>query len=93
MQVQQARKFQKAYKKLHSNQRQELNKALDAIIKNPMIGEQKKRDLSWLRVYKCKIINQLTLIGYYFDEDELILTFVDFGSHENFYRDLKKSSS
>lgn len=89
MQVQQTAKFKKAYKKLHANQRQELNKALEIIIKDPTIGEQKKGDLSWLRVHKCNIINQLTLIGYQVDDQQLILVFVAFGPHENFYRDLK----
>lgn len=89
MRVQQTAKFKKAYKKLHSNQRQELNVALDAIIRDPAIGERKKGDLSWLRVHKCKILNQLTLIGYQMDDDALTLTFVAVGAHENFYRDLK----
>jgi len=89
MRIQQTAKFKKAYKKLHPNQRQELNKALEGIIKNPAIGEQKKGDLSWLRVHKCKIIQQLTLIGYQVDAGQLVLTFVAIGPHENFYRDLK----
>lgn len=89
MKIQQTAKFKKVYKKLHRNQRQELNKALESIINNPASGEQKKGDLSWLRVHKCKILNQLTLIGYQIDEGRLILTFVAIGTHENFYRDLK----
>lgn len=89
MQIQQTAKFKKAYKKLHANQRQELNKELQAIINSPEIGEQKKGDLAWLRVHKCKIINQLSLIGYQIDNEHLLLTFVAFGTHENFYRDLK----
>jgi mRNA-degrading endonuclease YafQ of YafQ-DinJ toxin-antitoxin module len=37
------------------------------------------------------MINQLTLIGYSVErEQETTLTFVDIGSHENFYRDLKR---
>lgn len=89
MDVQQTARFHKAYKKLHDAQRQALNKALNHIIANPDIGEQKKGDLAWLRVYKCSIVNQLTLIGYHVDDGKLVLTFVAFGAHENFYRDLK----
>ncbi|OFW97914.1 MAG: addiction module toxin RelE [Alphaproteobacteria bacterium RIFCSPHIGHO2_12_FULL_45_9] len=89
MQVVQTTKFRKSYKRLHENQRQELNKVLEAIISDPTLGEQKKGDLSWLRVHKCKIVNSLTLVGYHIDDGQLILTFVAVGSHENFYRDLK----
>lgn len=89
MQIKQANKFKKAYKKLKANQRKEVNKVLEKIIGQPLIGEQKKGNFSWLLVYKCKIVNQLTLIGYELDDNELILTFVSIGPHENFYRDLK----
>jgi mRNA-degrading endonuclease YafQ of YafQ-DinJ toxin-antitoxin module len=89
MEVQQTARFKKAYKKLHDGQRQALNKVLTSIIENPNMGEQKKGDLAWLRVYKCSIINQLTLIGYHVDDGAVVLTFVAFGGHENFYRDLK----
>ena len=90
MVINQTNRFKKAYKKLHSNQISEVNKAIKTIIKNPEAGEQKKGSLSWLRVYKFKVLNQLILLGYSFKKNkELILTFVDLGSHENFYRDLK----
>jgi len=86
----QTSRFQKIYKKLHSNQLAEVNKAIEAIIKNPDIGEQKKGSLSWLRVYKFKVLGQLTLLGYNIEKKpRAVLTFVDIGSHENFYRDLK----
>lgn len=90
MQVYQTNKFKKAYKKLHSNQRAAVNNVLQEIISNPALGEQKKGDLAWLRVYKCTLIHQPILIGYSVDDNALILTFVAFGAHENFYRDLKK---
>jgi hypothetical protein len=86
----QTRRFEKVYKKLYSNQLAEANKALEAIIKNPGIGEQKKGDLSWLRVYKFTMVNQLTLLGYSVEETkETVLTFIEIGPHENFYRDIK----
>lgn len=89
MDIKQTARFKKAYKKLHAEQRRALNKALNIITETPDIGEQKKGDLAWLRVYKCTIINQLTLIGYHVEDNQLVLTFVAFGPHENFYRDLK----
>jgi len=91
MTVVQSNRFKKAYKKLHSNQLADANKAIETVIGNPDIGEQKKGNLSHLRVYKFKMLDQLTLLGYSVsDEGEMILTFVDVGPHENFYRDLKK---
>jgi len=89
----QTNRFRKAYKKLHSNQLAEVNKAIKKVIKNPEIGEQKKGSLSWLRVYKFNVLGQLTLLGYSVEKNnEIILTFVDLGSHENFYRDLKTTT-
>jgi mRNA-degrading endonuclease YafQ of YafQ-DinJ toxin-antitoxin module len=88
MQVVQSGQFKKSYKKLHSNQLPEMNEAIKAIIADPNIGEKKHGDLSWLRVHKFKMLGQLTLVGY--SIDNATLTFVAFGPHENFYRDMRK---
>jgi len=88
MQVTQTNKFSKSYKKLFPNQLPETNDAINEIITNPEIGEQKHGDLSWLRVYKYKCLNLLTLIGYQIENDTL--TFIALGPHENFYRDIKR---
>ena len=91
MQIIQTNNFKKVYKKLKSNQLKPVNEAIETIIANLDIGEQKKGELSWLKVYKFKVLGQLTLLGYSVSEDkEFILTLVSLGSHENFYRDLKK---
>jgi len=91
MRIEQKPKFKKKYKKLHDNQRKDVNKAIEAVINNTDIGQQKIGDLDWLRVYKFKMVGQLTLLGYYVEPNgDIVLTFVDFGPHENFYRDLKK---
>jgi mRNA-degrading endonuclease RelE of RelBE toxin-antitoxin system len=82
--------FKKQVKKLHKNKKQELDEAIKKIIKDPSIGDLKKGDLSRVQVYKFKIRKQLTLVAYEFDEDELKLLFLALGSHENFYRDLKR---
>ena len=90
MEIKQTNRFKKAYKKLHPNQLSEVNRAIREVIKNPDIGEQKKGSLLWLRVYKFKVLGQLTLLGYSVSKKgEIVLTFVDLGSHENFYRDLE----
>lgn len=81
--------FKKAYKKLHSNQRQDVNSAIKALMIEPTLGEQKKGDLRFLRVYKFKMAGQLTLLGYDYEAKQLILELLALGSHENFYRDLK----
>ncbi len=75
MKVVQTNRFKKVYKKFHKNQLKEVNEAIETIIKNPQIGEQKKGNLSWLRVYKFKILGQLALLGYSIsEEDEILLT-------------------
>lgn len=91
MEVLQTNRFAKAYKKLHKNQLAEVNAALRLIIENPAIGEQKKGDLSDVFVYKFKMNKQLTLIAYTFETEKLILTLLALGSHENFYRDIKRT--
>ena len=50
----------------------------------------KKGDLGFLRVYKFKMNKQLTLLGYSFDNGTLTLELMALGTHENFYRDIKK---
>jgi hypothetical protein len=85
-------KFERVYKKLHTNQLVDVNKAIQEIVDDPYIGQQKLGDLNWLRVHKFKMVKQLTLIGYYIEENgDLVLTLIALGSHENFYRDIKNS--
>jgi mRNA-degrading endonuclease RelE of RelBE toxin-antitoxin system len=82
--------FKKAVKKLKANQKQELDTAIRDLMADPTLGEQKKGDLSFLRVYKFKMNKQLTLLGYSFDDGTLILELMALGVHENFYRDIKR---
>ena len=90
MEIVQTNRFKKAYAKFHSNQLVEVNNAIKSVIGNPDIGEKKKGSLSWLRVYKFNVLRQLTLLGYSVEKNrKIVLTLVDIGSHENFYRDLK----
>ena len=82
--------FKRTVKKLHKNQKLDLDNAVQVLMKNPLVGEQKKGDLSFLRVYKFKMVNQLTLLGYSYEDGALILELMALGGHENFYRDAKK---
>jgi mRNA-degrading endonuclease YafQ of YafQ-DinJ toxin-antitoxin module len=80
----QTRAFSKTVKKLKANQKKDLDEAIKNLMKSPLLGEQKKGNLAYLRVYKFKMVNQLTLLGYSFEEDELVLQLIALGSHENF---------
>jgi mRNA-degrading endonuclease YafQ of YafQ-DinJ toxin-antitoxin module len=88
-QVLQTTSFKKAVKKLHKNQKADLDEAVRVLIDNPLIGEQKKGDLSFMRVYKFNMVKQLTLLGYSYENDTVILELIALGTHENFYRDVK----
>ena len=83
--------FKKAVKKLKPNQKKDLDLAVKALMANPNTGEQKKGDLAFLRVHKFKMNKQLTLLGYSFDDGALVLELMALGSHENFYRDIKRN--
>ena len=88
--VLQTASFKKAVKKLHKKQKTDLDKAIKELIENPLLGEQKRGDLSFMRVYKFKMVKQLTLLGYSYESGAVVLELLTFGSHENFYRDAKK---
>ncbi|MAA94945.1 MULTISPECIES: type II toxin-antitoxin system RelE/ParE family toxin [unclassified Arsukibacterium] len=88
--VLQTTSFKKAVKKLHQNQKKDLDKAVKELIDNPLLGEQKKGDLSFLRVHKFNMVKQLTLLGYSYEDGTVTLELIALGSHENFYRDIKK---
>ena len=85
----QSHSFKKAVKKLHKNQKADLDAAVRTIIDNPNLGIQKVGDLSSVRIYKFKMLKQLTLLAYQIDNGQLILTSLMIGTHENFYRDVK----
>jgi mRNA-degrading endonuclease RelE of RelBE toxin-antitoxin system len=81
--------FVRAAKKLHPPQKLELDAALHAISADPISGEAKVGDLSGVRVYKFRLSNQLYLLAYRILDTES-LKLLTLGSHENFYRDLKR---
>lgn len=87
--IKQASSFKRTIKKLSKQQKKALDDEIKKLMANPFLGEQKKGDLDFLRVHKFKLSNQVFLLGYMYEGDELILTLLKLGAHENFYRDLK----
>ena len=81
--------FERAVKKLHKQQKADLDTAVRAVVADVEIGEAKVGDLAGIRVYKFRLANQLCLLSYrVLDEETLKL--LTMGPHENFYRDLKR---
>jgi mRNA-degrading endonuclease RelE of RelBE toxin-antitoxin system len=80
--------FAKQKKKLHKNQIKNLDEAIRTIVRKPETGHLKIGDLSGIRVYKFQSLKEQVLLAYEVVENHLYL--YAFGSHENFYRRLKK---
>lgn len=79
--------FGRKVKKLKKQEKKELDDAALELLDDPSIGEAKVGDLAGVWVYKFKIKRQLILLSYTYDEKEINL--LTFGSHQNFYKDLK----
>lgn len=88
--VAQTTHFQHSVKKMHPNQKRDLDGAIKILLKSPTCGEEKRGDLQGVRIYKFKMANQLTLLAYLFEPKTQRLTLLAVGPHENFYRDLKR---
>ena len=88
LQVRQSAMFKRAYKRLHPNQKADVDDAVADIVRDPSIGEARKGDLAGVFVHKFKCNGQPTLLAYEYDPETLLLLLL--GSHENFYRELKR---
>ena len=88
VQVLQSAVFKRAYKRLHPNQKADVDDAVADIVRDPTLGEAKKGDLAGVFVHKFKASGQLTLRAYEYDPGTRLLLLL--GSHENFYRELKR---
>lgn len=80
--------FAKQKTRLHKNQIKDLDEAVRKIVQDPKIGNLKIWDLSGVRVYKFKSMNSVTLLAYEVIESSIFL--YTFGSHQNFFRELRK---
>jgi mRNA-degrading endonuclease RelE of RelBE toxin-antitoxin system len=89
MKVFQTPTFARKYKKLNRNNLIALNNAIREIIKDPSVGPIKRGDLREIRVHKYRDQKDQLLIAYWIP-DSKTLELIDFGTHENFYRDLKR---
>jgi mRNA-degrading endonuclease RelE of RelBE toxin-antitoxin system len=89
MKIEQTLSFKSKAKKLHKNQLNDLEKAIKEIVKDPLMGIKKKGDLVDVYVYKFKMNKTLHLLAYMWNAEEDLLTLLQLGVHENFYRDLK----
>ena len=88
VEVTQASAFARTYKKLPLQQKKDVDTAVEVIVSNPLVGDAKRGDLSGAYVYKFKSQTQLLLLAYEFDPQTRHLLLL--GTHENFYRDLKR---
>lgn len=92
MKVLQSGHFSRAVKRLHHQEKGILDKAVKALVENPEAGDLKIGDLSGVRVYKFKVNLNRMLLAYVYNKEFDTLTLLAYGAHENFYRDLKKST-
>jgi len=86
----QTRRFARQYKKLNDNTAKDVDVAVGIVSKKPSVGERKKGDLASLLVYKFNSNGQLYLLGYSLDDGLRLIYLESIGSHENFYRDIKR---
>ena len=80
--------FRKFVKKQTRPLQLSIEDEIEKILENPAIGESKKGDLLGFRVHKFTFKKQRLLIAYRVSPNEMVFYMV--GSHENFYRNLKK---
>jgi len=94
LKVRQTPTFERAVKKLHRNEKVALDDAIRAILASPLIGQLKTGDLAGVRVFKYSSNKQEILLAYRLMPDEAApveLIFLQRASHENFYRELKRT--
>lgn len=80
--------FKKFVKKQNRPFQLVIEDEVEKISKEPEMGELKKGDLSEFRAHKFKFKAQEYLIAYKYSEEDIIFYMI--GTHENFYRELKR---
>ena len=88
--VKQTRRFLRQYKKLNDIAAKDTDKAVVQVATKPKIGVKKKGDLSELWVFKFRSGGQVYLLGYSIRDGLKLIYLESIGSHENFYRDIKR---
>ncbi|MBF0124572.1 MAG: type II toxin-antitoxin system RelE/ParE family toxin [Magnetococcales bacterium] len=82
IEILQTGKFRHTYKRLQNNQKAAVDKAVTAIVSDPLLGEAKKGDLADVYVYKFYCLDRLFLLAYQYDPGTRLLLLV--GTHEKF---------
>ena len=80
--------FKRVYKKLAASHQAVVDDAVRTIVANPEIGEPKKGDLAGVYVHKFPLNRRQMLLAYEWNPKTRVLLLL--GSHENFYRDVKR---
>jgi mRNA-degrading endonuclease YafQ of YafQ-DinJ toxin-antitoxin module len=83
-------RFDRDIKRLTKPQKEALNNSIRILTKTPLMGELKKGDLQGVRVYKFGSQSQQVLLAYAANTIENVIILLAYGTHENFYRDLKR---
>ena len=92
MEVKQSPHFLRTIKRLQPAQKKALDKAVAAIAADPGLGDEKVGDLSGISIYKFKSNKIDWLLAYRIISKSQIKLLV-VGTHENFYRDLKRTDA
>jgi hypothetical protein len=80
--------FKKFVKKQTRSFQLVIEDEVEAVIQNPLAGEGKKGDLTGFRIHKFSYQGQKYLLSYVIRTE--VIAFFTIGSHENFYREIKK---
>jgi len=80
--------LRRVVKKLQKAEKTALDEAVRFLVDDPEAGELKRGDLAGVRVHKYKVGRQQYLLAYRLADDTI--TLLALGTHENFYRDLKR---
>ncbi|MGY0400286.1 MAG: type II toxin-antitoxin system RelE/ParE family toxin [Ostreibacterium sp.] len=83
--------FCRRIKRLSKQAKQILDKVIKNIAEDLDLGDLKIGDLAGVRVYKYQHENQQYLLAYEYHAMPDTLDLLSHGTHENFYRDLKRS--
>lgn len=75
---------------MHPNMLAATHETIAAIARDSTLGQEKKSNLEFFFVYKYRVLNVQYLLAYLVDEEAKEIALVAVGTHENFYRDLKR---
>jgi mRNA-degrading endonuclease YafQ of YafQ-DinJ toxin-antitoxin module len=91
IQLSQSNRFIKDARRLHQNERDLLDQALQIIANTPSVGKSEDHDLVGIFVYKFRAIGRTLLVAYIFKSENSI-QLIKVGPHENFYAELKREN-